>query len=143
MELTENEFLISRALGIFNEQYHRDIKVEDCDIFSIEPDPHSDRGYEITTPLKSEFFRIRFYIKFTDNDRSMPVLLEVTPPYITGKLGDEVYVIHSGVDIWYRASGTYKFNPLTPGEIPAGTIVTERGLPIVSEDGAYLVVEAA
>lgn len=144
MEPTENEFLISRALAIFNEQYQRDIKAEDCEITSIPHDPHSDRGYEITTPAKDRFFRIHFYIKFTNNDRSAPVRLEVTPPYITGMLGDEVYVIRSGVDDWYRHSGLYKFSPIIPLDVPTGTIITEHGIPIMAEDKTtFLVVEAA
>lgn len=143
MAITENEFLISRALSIYNEQYHRDIKVVDCEITSIPHDPHSDRGYEISTPSKDPYFRIHFYIKFTNNDRSAPVRLEVTPPYVIGALGDEVYVVRSGVDEWYRLSGMYKFAPITPLDVPEGTFITERGIPFITEQGSFLVVEAA
>lgn len=143
MELTENEFLISRALSIYNEQYHRDIKVADCEITSIPHDPHSDRGYEITTPTKDQFFRIHFYVKFTNNDRSAPVRLEVTPPYVVGALGDEVFVVRSGIDEWYRSSGMYRFTPIVPMDVPPGTFITERGIPLVTEYEAFLISEAA
>lgn len=138
---SESVFLISRALGIYNEQYGRKIKVEDCSIVSIPNDPHSDRGYEIMTAEKSPFFRIRFYVKFTDNDRAIPVRLEVSPPFVDRALGDEVYVIHAGIDNWYRTDGIYKFAPIIPPGLPFGIIVTEDQWPMVAEDGAYFVLE--
>lgn len=139
--MSENEFLITRALNVYNDQFQRKIKVSDCAIASIPPDPHSDRGYEITTPDQSQFFRIRFYVKLADNDRSIPVRLEVKAPFVDRALGDEVYVIHAGIDNWYRTSGTYKFNPIVPEGLPFGVMVTEDGIPMITEDGAFLVIE--
>lgn len=137
--MTEKEFLISRALGVFNPQYGRNIKVEDCEIISIAPDHQSDRGYEITTPDKTEFFRIRLYVKFDRIDRSIPARLDVSMPYVQGALGDEVYVILTYVaDMWREE---YKFDPLDPNVWPFGTILQEDGSPIMTEAQKYLVVE--
>lgn len=141
MQMSESEFLITRALNIYNDQYQRAIKVSDCKIVSIFNDPHSDRGYEITTPEQSPYFRIRFFVKFTDNDRAIPIRIEVSQPYIDRALGDEVYAIHAGIDNWYRTSGTYKFAPIAQDELPFGVIITEDGIPIVTELGEFMVIE--
>lgn len=139
--MTEKEFLISRALGVFNPQYGRNIKVEDCEIISISPDPMSDRGYEITTPDEkdSEFFRIRLYVKFDRMDRSIPARLDVSMPYINGALGDEVYVILTYVSEMWREE--YRFDPLDPNELPFGVILQEDGAPILQENGKFTLVE--
>lgn len=139
--MTESEFLISRALAVFNSQYSRDIKVQDCDIISILPDPQSARGYEITTPRGSEFFRIRYYFKWDTVDKSMPARLEVTMPYKDGELGDEVYVIHSLMDVYWESEGGYKFDPIKPDDGIIGLIVSEFGVPIITEDGVFLIQE--
>lgn len=139
--MTESEFLISRALAVFNTQYKRDIKVQDCDIISIKPDPQSARGYEITTPRGSEFFRIRYYFKWDTVDKGMPARLEVTMPYKDGELGDEVYVIHSLMDVYWEAEGGYKFDDIGPNlELP-GLIISEFGVPIVTESGLFWIQE--
>lgn len=139
--MTESEFLISRALAVFNSQYSRNIKVQDCDIVSILPDPQSARGYEITTPRGSEFFRIRYYFKWDTVDKNMPARLEVTMPYKDGELGDEVYVIHSLMDVYWEAEGGYKFDPIKPDNGLIGLIVSEFGIPIITEDGVFWIQE--
>lgn len=139
--MTESEFLISRALRVYNQKYGRDIKVEDCHITSISPNVTADRAYEITTPEKSEYFRIRYYIRFGDRDSDGWARLEVAPPYHKGILGDEVYAIRSTVDEYWRSQ--YHFNPLNPEGWPLGSILTEHGTPILSEEGAFMVVESA
>lgn len=137
--MTENEFLITRALNVFNAQYGRDIKVADCHIFTIEVDGQSDRAYEITTPTKSDYLRIRLFITFSNSDRDSEARLEVTMPYLPGQLGDEVYVIRSDVDEYWK--GDYRFDPIIPMVIPNGCIVTENNIPILTEDGRFIIVE--
>lgn len=138
---TEKQFLIWRALQTFNNAYGTKIKIEDCSIVSINPGLHSDRGYEITTPNGSEYLIIHYYFSFTRGDRSIPPRLEVKPPYIDGQLGDEVFVIYEGMDIWYRESGTYKFDWIIDNTIPRNIIMTESNFPILTEDGFYLLLE--
>lgn len=138
--MTEQEFLISRALGVFNPQYGRNIKVENCEIKTIPADPQSDRGYEITTPHESTFFRIRFYVRFADMDRTIPARLEVTMPYVNGALGDEVYVIHSAIANFWRTEG-YKFDPIVPRGVPFGAIIAQNEDLITTEDGKVLIME--
>ncbi len=139
--MTESEFLIQRALFVFNLTYGTDINVDACDIYSIKNDPHSDRAYEIITPRYSEFFRIRYYFTWGEYDTSTKPILEVTMPYINGRLGDEVYVIHSVMAYsWGEADG-YKFDPIEPGETIDGSIITEDGLQITTETGVYIVLE--
>lgn len=139
--MTENEFLISRALNVFNAQYRRNIKVEHCAIVSMEPDVQSDRAYEITTPNHSEFFRIRLYLKFGRLDLDSVAVLEVTMPYLEGELGDEVYVIMSQLSAYWRT--VYKFDDTPGGTAPNGAIVTEDDIPIVTEYGRFIIKEAA
>lgn len=138
--MTETEFLISRALNVFNTQYGRDIKVKDCEIISIPNDPQSNRAYEITTPGFSDFFRIHLYMRFDLRDTDIPARLEVTMPYMHGQLGDEVFVIRINVATSWRDEG-YRFDPITPGNLPFGVIVQEDGKPIVTEAGRYMVME--
>lgn len=138
--MTEKEFLISRALNVFNSQYGRNILVEHCEIFSIPTNVQSDRAYEITTPNFSEFFRIRLYVKFDRMDKDIPAPLEVTMPYIDGKLGDEVYVVLCYVADYWRNQG-YKFDPIVVTELPWGVIIQEDEKPITTEAGRFMVVE--
>ena len=139
--MTEKEFLISRALGVFNTQYGRNIQVKDCDIFSIPNDPQSDRGYEITTPRASDFFRIHLYVRLSLRDAAIPARLEVNMPYNVGELGDEVFVIRTEVASSWRDEG-YRFDPIIL-EVPFGAIIQEDGAPIVTEAGRFCVMEYA
>lgn len=140
---TEKQFLIFRALDTFNRAYGNNIKIADCSIVSINPGVNSDRGYEITTPNGSDNLIIRFYFKFTRGDRTISPRLEVKPPFMDGVLGDEVYVIYDGMDIWYRESGTYKFDWIIDNSIPRSVILTEGNTPILLEGGGYLLLENA
>lgn len=137
--MTENDFLISRALTVYNAQYSSNIKVEDCLIISIPAGKQADRGYEITTPELSKFFRIRYFVKFSQMDREGWCRLEVAPPYDPGVLGDEVYVIRSQMDRYWHS--VYPFNPINPYGWPVGIIITEKGNPIITEDGLFIVDE--
>lgn len=137
--MTEVEFLISRALRVYNDQYGRDIKLEDCHISSIAPNVNSDKAYEITTPEKSIYFRIRYYIKFGERDHDGWVRLELTPQYHKGILGDEVYAIRGTVDEYWKSQ--YLFNPINPEGWPDGCILTEHGAPVITEDGIFTVSE--
>lgn len=139
--MTESEFLITRALTVYNAQYGGHVKVEDCAIVSIPPGEQADRGYEITTPEGSRYFRIRYYFTFGNMDREGWARLEVAPPYTPGALGDEVYVIRSIMDSYWNREGGYPFTPINPWGIPLGCIITEKGHPIISEDGKFLVIE--
>lgn len=139
--MTEDEFLISRALRVYNDQYGRDISMDDCYITSIAPNVNSDKAYEITTPDKSPYFRIRYYIKFGERDHDGWARLEVTPQYLKGVLGDEVYAIRGTVDSYWRSQ--YLFNPINQEGWPPGCILTEYGAPILSEDGLFMVAEHA
>lgn len=139
--LTESEFLITRALAVYNTVYNGNIKVDECFICSIPPGSQADRGYEITTPEGSRYFRIRYYFKFGQMDREGVVRMEVAPPYMPGVLGDEVYAIRSIMDTYWRHEGGYPFEPINPWELPAGLIVTEKGSPIITENGHFMVVE--
>lgn len=138
--MTESEFLITRALAVYKNRYGGNIKVEDCIIASIPPGEQADRGYEITTPNGSRYFRIRYYFVFGNQDQEGWGRLEVAPPYTPGALGDEVYVIRGVVDRHWVHEG-YPFNPINPWGLPLGVIITEEGHPIISEDGKFLVVE--
>lgn len=137
----EREFLISRALAVFNRKYRKNIKVEECDIWSISTDIHSDRAYEIITPNASEFFRIRFFFKFSNYDRSGDVRLEVAQPYGHATLGDEVYVIRSEVDNNLLGVNGYQFEWIASSILPQGVIVTEDRIPIMTENGRFTVLE--
>lgn len=139
--MTESEFLITRALAVYNAKYRGNVKVKDCAICSIPAGTQADRGYEITTPQGSKYFRIRYYFKFGNLDREGVVRLEVAPPYMPGVLGDEVYVIRSIMDNYWRVEEGYPFLPINPWNLPAGIIITERGSPIITEQGAFMVVE--
>lgn len=141
--MNEREFLLTRALAVFNRTYNADVKVEQCDIYSISNDPHSDLAYQITTPGSSEFFRIRYYLTWSDHDSDANPYLGVSMPYRLGELGDEIYVIHSLLArSWMNQEG-YVFDTLTPGDDIDGVILTESGLNIVTEIGVYIVLEEA
>lgn len=139
--MTESEFLISRALAVYRARYGGNIKTSDCYIMSIPPGQHADRGYEITTPGGSAYFRIRYYFNFGNMDREGWIRLEVCPPYTPGALGDEVYVIRSIMDTYWGRERGYQFKPIDPIQLPDGVIVTEEGDPIISEEGQFLVME--
>lgn len=141
MLVPEREFLIKRALNVFNRKYGRDVKVEDCDIYSIPIDIHSDRAYEIITPEASEFFRIRFYFKFGNMDREGNVRLEVSMPFGQGELGDEVYIVRSEIDKYWHSVNMYRFDHIVSKHVPMGVITTEAGEPILTEQGLFIVAE--
>jgi len=140
---TEKQFLIYRALDTFNSKYNSSVKIADCNIVSINPGVNSDRGYEITTPNLSKFLVIRYYFSFMRGDRTIAPRLEVKPPYMDGRLGDEVFVIYDGMDIWYRNSGTYKFDWIIDDTTVRSVILTENRQGMMTESGLFILLEGA
>lgn len=139
--LSEKEFLIGLALQQFNSQYRKKFKVQDCDIISIPANSYSDRGYEISTARMDDLVRMRIYLKFDTIFQTSPYRLESTDPFIKGALGDEVYVSDMKIHSYYIEQGIYKFRQLTPdwGKMPI--LLTEDGIPLLSEEGYYLIPE--
>lgn len=140
-DLTEKQYLIQRALDVFNRQSGTNIQPDSCQIFSINNDIHSLRGYVITTPLGSTTLRIHMYVALSDEDMKRVSRLEVAMPYRNNELGDEVWVIHIAVDRWYRDNNVYRFDLILPNEVPNNAFVAEYGFAFQTEDGAYLVAE--
>lgn len=141
--LTEKQFLIKRAVTVFNIQFNQKIDPDKCEIVSIAPDAVSHRGYEITSPDTSGTFRLRYYFRFGDADFYGRYILENAQSYRQGTLGDEVYVLHGTMAESWKWTAGYKFDPIVRPNVPFGSIVTEDDIPIVSEGGIFLVVETA
>lgn len=140
-DLTEKQYLIQRALDVFNRQYGAQIQPETCEIVSINNDIHSNRGYAITTPNGSQTLRIHLYVVLAGEDQKHISRLEVAMPYRDNALGDEIWVIHIAVDRWYRDSNTYRFDIILANEVPENAFVAEYGFAFQTEDGAYITTE--
>ena len=140
-EPTERDFLIGLALNQFNAQFSRNFLVAECDIASIVPNSFSDRGYEVVTNRLDDKTRMRIYVTFGTDFFSSPYRLENSGPAIYEGLGDEVYVADISIPKTYLENGIYRFRWINLDYTRMPVLLTEDGIPLLSEDGEYLLAE--
>lgn len=142
--LTEKEFLLTLALSKYNAQYGLDIKIEDCDIFSIPVRYNANVSYEIYTVNRTDFIRLHIHLLIENSDLLYDYRIE-SDPYTNrsgeGNLTDEVYVAMGMVDIYYVNIGRYQFKPITEAYDNSNTLLMEDGYELLFESGEQIVLE--
>ena len=142
--VSEKTFLKDFALRQFNNQ--RGLKggnailQENCDIFSLVPTPGFQYGYEVFTRRLDDSFRIRIYFNIGRQDVLSRFELLLAPPFMTGVLGDEVWVASGMFDAAYTYYKGYTLQWLyiDPTLIPI--ILLNNNSPLLLDDGGFLIL---
>lgn len=142
--LTEKEFLLKMALDKYNAQYGLDIKITDCDIFSIPVRYNANVSYEIYTVNRTDFLRLHIHLLIQNTDVLYDYRIE-SDPYTNrsgeNNLTDEVYVAMGVVDIYYVNTGRYQFKPIAEAYDNSNTLLMEDGYELLLESGEQIVLE--
>lgn len=136
---SEKEFLIAYALNVFNGQYNRSLKVEDCGLSSVEPTFNATHGYQICTLREDDYVRIFLYFDLGKGNHVHWVRVEDEQDnYKPDALGDEVFVILATISDYWIHSGTYTFKSMycdcSGPAAPPGISYAEGGV-IASAEG--------
>lgn len=140
---SERDFLIMLATKLFKSQYGRNIPISCCDVRSITPSSRRELGYEIVTTRFDDFLRMRLYFDFGDETKFVNYRIENEQGKDgPAQLDDEVYVAYGTVERYYKTEGIYRFRWMTEDVSRYDVILAEAdGLPILSEDGEFIVAE--
>jgi hypothetical protein len=144
--LTEKEFLLTLALTKFNEQYNMDLKVSECDIFSIPVRFNAHVSYEIYTSTREDYVRLHIHLLIEGTDGLQDYRLELDPYYLGNGLGnnfDELYVAMGNVEQYYVDQGIYSFLPIVEDSSNSNTLLLEDGNELLLESGEQIVLEIA
>lgn len=139
--LNEKEFIIQFAIRHFNQQYHHNLLVADCDAKSIQPNQFSSHAYEVFSVRLDDYVRMRLYLSFSTFDNLGPYRLEVDGSEAVNQLGDEVYVCSGTIDRYYYESGMYKFPWLNEDVALWNLLLNEDGDALLTESGEYILLE--
>ena len=139
--MEEVDYLVRTAVDRFNLQYGERLSYDQMRIFSIPPEANSDLGYELFTIRQDDYVRLRLFIllgQVCDTDYR----LETDNTFIYDGLGDEVFCTIHGIDRVTLTAEGWKFPWLTLEEqIPLFALATEDYIPLITEDGHYLLTE--
>lgn len=147
-KLTEKQFLINFGLKYFNNQYTKNVRVDECDIVSIPARFSFERSYEITTNRLDDNVCLHIHIRFEGADGLSQYRLELDSDRTqitgnSGSLSDEVYVATGSIDPYYLTSGTYKFRYIGEDPTLQTFLLQENGFPLLFEDGTPIQLEEA
>ena len=139
--MIEIDYLIQTAVDRFNFQYGEHLTYDEMRIFSISPEENSDLGYELFTIRQDDYVRLRLFI-LLGQVCDTPYRLETDNTFIYDGLGDEVFCTIHGIDAVTMAAEGFKFPWLTlEAQVPFNTLSTEDFIPLITEDGLYLLAE--
>ena len=138
--MVEIDYLIQTAVDRFNFQYGEQLLYDEMRIFSIPPESNSDLGYELFTIRQDDYVRLRLFI-LLGQICDISYRLETDATFIYNGLGDEVFCTIHGIDAEVIRVNNFKFEWLTLEEqVPFGTLSTETLIPLITEDGRYLLI---
>lgn len=139
---TEQEFLLSLAVGQYNRQFSKRTKIEEYDIRSIKPRVGYRLGYEISTKIDHDYVRMRIYLNLGDSDVVSTYLMRVEEGFLSKEnLEDEVLVAFGTVDRWYVTERVYRFSPIKNSELSDPFIFLEDGTRLLLENGESFELE--
>ena len=139
--MTEAEFLIKKALDVFNPQYGRDFIVSECRVSTYPTRRRYDRSYQIETIREDDFVRMHLHLNFSDRDSLSAFDLELDTDLLVGENGDELFVAYGTIDRFWIEEKKYKFAQMVNNISVLGVLLLEEGPPIVLEDGSYIIPE--
>lgn len=139
--VSEQEFLITKALKKYNSQYSKNLKVQDFSIVSIPTRVNFHRSYQITSLRDDDYLKLHMHLLFDSIDDLRDYRIEVEKPFETMALGDEVYVACGFIDRYWYDSGTYKFNAVSGSAELTGALKLEGIGYILLEQGSYILPE--
>ena len=143
MHAPEKTLLIKMAIDKYNSQFGTEIPYNSVRIYSIPPNENTDLGYEIDTNILTDDLRLRIYLVFDDTDILYNYRLEVDNTFKPGELGDEVLVSLGLLDRAHIYNDGYHFHWIDPKDnVPDNALLTEDGIPLLTEEGDYLTMEA-
>ena len=139
--MEEVDYLVRTAVDRFNLQYGERLAYDQMRIFSIPPEANSDLGYELFTIRQDDYVRLRLFI-LLGQVCDTPYRLETDDTFIYEGLGDEVFCTIHGIDAVTMAAEGFKFPWLTlEDQIPFSALATEDFIPLITEDGRYLMID--
>lgn len=133
-------FIKRTALTQFNRQYGRNLKMEDFEVFSIQPCYSNTHGYEVYSINGLDKLRLHVYFSIGEIGNFWPYRLENDMSNLPGITGDEVYVMIGFVDGKYARYEGMKFGWINNRAFNLGVLLQETGDPILLEDGGYLLL---
>lgn len=139
--MTEAEFLIKKALDVFNPQFGKDFTVDECLISTYPTRQRYDRSYQIETVREDDFVRMHLHLNFSDRDHLSEFTMELDTEILVDQSGDELFVAYGTIDRYWLEQKKYKFTQIVNNTSVLGVLLMEEGPPIVLEDGTYIIPE--
>jgi hypothetical protein len=140
--MLEYDHIKELAIEKFNNQFERNLIAHKFDLICIPKKEDYPIAFEIFTEDKSDFLRLRVYLKLGKEDKLENYKLEVNSPYAESSNVDEVWVTLGTLDTYNLESGYMKENNLlncTDEEL--GVILDENGQPLLAEFFGFLLIE--